>query len=175
MNRAWTPRLLMLVALLALVAAIGLTVTTIRQADVCRQSLAHRAKELEGLTVVRAELAVYETAFGAFDACEVAPPPLTALIGGLLPSGHAPEMRDVSEAGPAGWEQRRQELSFEQVAVSDAITFAHASETPIRDAQGHERPGWRLAQCTVRPIPGRPGVGRVVLVMETLVRGGGGQ
>jgi len=170
MNRPWIMRVVVLVVLLAIAGAAGLTVYTFKQADSYRATMVRRTTDLEGLSAVRSDLAVYEGAHAAFESCQTPPPPLAALIGGLLPAGQAPELRDLSEAGPSGWQRRRHELSFDQVPIADAIKLAQAAETPVRDTAGNERPGWRLVKCAIRPAPGQPGVGRVVLVMEALVK-----
>ncbi len=170
MNRPWMMHVAIGVVLLALAGAAGLTVYTFKEADAYRATMKRRASDLEGLASVRSDLGVYEAAHAAFESCRTPPPPLTALMGGLLPAGPTPELRDLSEPGPSGWQRRRHELSFDQVAIADAITFAQAAETPVRDAEGNQRPGWRLAKCSIRPVPGQPGIGRVVLVMEALVR-----
>ncbi|MDP6491559.1 MAG: hypothetical protein QGH42_07940 [Kiritimatiellia bacterium] len=170
MNRLWITRLSTLLVLAALAGAAGLTLYTLKQADAYRTTMARRTKDLEGLAAVRADLAVYETATAVFESCQAAPPPLRALISGLLPAGQAPEMRDLTEEGPSGWKRARFELSFDQVPAVDALKLALAAEKPVRDKTGCERPGWRLVKCAIRPAPGRPGIGRVVLVMEALVR-----
>ncbi len=170
MNRFWGMRLASLVVVLALAGAAGLTVYTLKQADVYCATMARRTADLQGLADIRADLALYEGAHTAFEASQTPPPPLAALIGGLLPAGQAPEMRDLSESGPSGWQRRRHELSFDQVPIAAAIKLAQAAESPIRDSEVRERPGWRLTKCAIRPAPGQPGVGRVVLVMEALVR-----
>ncbi|MBL7076909.1 MAG: hypothetical protein ISS31_05505 [Kiritimatiellae bacterium] len=170
MSKSWTMRLAVLVVLLALAGAVALTIYTAKQADAYRLTMVRRTTDLEGLAAVRADLAAYEAAYSAFEECQSPAPPLAALIGGLLPAGQAPEMRELSEAGPSGWQRRRHELSFDQVPIADVITLAQAAEQPIRDAEGRERPGWRLVKCAIRPAPGQPGVGRVVLLMEALTR-----
>ncbi len=170
MSRSWATHVAVPVVVLALMGAAVLTVYTFKQADAYSATMNRRTTDLEGLADVRADLAVYEGAHAAFESCQTPPPPLTVLISGLLPAGQAPELRDLSEPGPSGWHRKRHELSFDQVAIADAVKLGRAAEQPVRDSAGNERPGWRLAKCAIRPAPGRPGVGRVVLVMEALVR-----
>lgn len=170
MNRIAIRPLAISGVVLVLAGAVGLTIYTLQRIGDYRATLQRRARDLEGLTTVQADLAIYENAYAVFEACRAAPPPLAALIAGLLPTGQAPAMRDLSEAGPDGWQRRRHELAFDQVPIADAMELARAAEQPLRDAAGNERPGWRLVKCAIRPAPGQPGIGRVVLEMEALAR-----
>ncbi len=170
MSRLWIARLSMLLVLVALAGATGLTFYTLKRAEAYRATMARRTRDLKDLAAVRADLAVYEEARDVFESCQAAPPPLRALVSGLLPAGQAPEMRELSEEGPSGWKHSRFELSFDQVPAAEAVKLALAAEKPVRDKTGCERPGWRLIRCAIRPAPGRPGIGRVVLMMEALVK-----
>ena len=172
MSRVWMPRLVLFVVLLALAAAAGLTLYTVDQARAYSETMARRRKDLDALAVVRAEVAAYEAAHTLFETCQAEPPPLLSLAADRLPGATAPELRDLSEAGPGAWQRRRHELSFDPIAAADALALAVAAGQPLRDAAGNERPGWRLSSCVIRPAPGQPGSGRVVLTLDALVRSG---
>ena len=172
MSRRLIPQITLLVVLLALAGAVALTLYTVDQMGVTRDTMARRTKDLEALALVRGELAVVEAAYACFAESDLLPPALPLLAAATRPGMVAPELRDLSEAGPTGWLLRRHELSFDQVVVADALRFVVAAEEPLANASGRQRPGWRLTKCLIRSSPEQPGSGRVVVTLETLVREG---
>jgi hypothetical protein len=172
MSRVWMPRLVLFGVLLALAAAAGLTLYTIDQARLYAETMTRRSTDLDALAALRAEVAAYEAARTLFETCPTEPPPLLPLAASLLPGAPVPERRDLTEAGTGAWQLRRHELSFDPIAAADALALAVAAGQPLRDAAGNERPGWRLSSCVIRPAPGQPGIGRVVLTLDALVRNG---
>jgi len=170
MSKRWIPRLTLLLVVLALLGAVALTLYTVNQVGASRATMTRRGKDLEALALVRAELAGVEAAHACFSESDQLPPPLAALVKTTLPGNVTPELRDLSEPGPAGWVWRRHELSFDSIVIADALNFVVAAEAPLGDHPGPQRPGWRLTKCLIRATPEQPGSGRVVLVLEALVR-----
>jgi len=149
----------------AVVAAAGLVVVaaTVQSVPPARARLERKARDLQRLEELAAELGACEAAHAAY-AERVAgsrAPELEALWTARGLSAD-PEGTRAERSPPAeGWARVKRAVTFGAGDIGTVMDFVRAAET--------SSPPWRLTRCDIRSAAATGGRGTVSLDMETLV------
>ncbi|MBU4198470.1 MAG: hypothetical protein KKG09_08820 [Verrucomicrobia bacterium] len=148
-------------ATLALIAGIGLTVASLRQATSLAQSLRGRVAVVAELQAMERAKDRYSAAVRRFEALSnTAPVSLSGLAAATVTNA-TPDIREIeSKPLDQGWVLIRSEVIFNDLNLDQLPAFAHAVES--------QRPPWRLVECSITASTQTDGFGRVVLILEAL-------
>ena len=146
----------LLIAAAALMTFLGAG-RTLAMADDFKKK---RSQRLE-LLALQARLARGQSALAAFNTLADAAPADPARLAAEALDGATPRQREMGFTSLAdGWTARRIELEWAEIPLDKAWTFLVRAES--------NRPPWRLAEYRFTAEPGRPGSGRLAVVLEAL-------
>lgn len=148
------------IALLAGAALYGYS--SYRAIGEARERLAEKNRLLTQLAQMEADLSAFTAArdvYASAAADRTADP-------AALPRDTGLTYRDnrVADVPPvaAGWVLHRREVAFHEASLARVMAFVDAAQA--------SRPPWRLVEADIRASAHTPGVGQVVLVLETVER-----
>jgi len=155
-------------AVILLGASVIFTLSTISIVKKKSDYLRSQTAVLERLLGMRAESSSWNEAMKKFcSLSEKAPDNLSSLIKQAAPEVSAGDIKNIPMESVPGWIFHRKEVTFNEIAVSDMITLIRKTEI---SAQTGTRPPWRLVKCSMRAIPGKPGIVRSTLLFQAIER-----
>jgi hypothetical protein len=152
-------------AILLFLVGAAWTAATFRQSAAMRRKITGKLEILAQLQDQRQIRDRQQAALHAWEtAATIEPAPLAGLAASVLTNA-TPEIRERESRGLIeGWTLRQLEVVLNEINLNQLPAFLHAAE--------QARPPWRMAECTITSSRQTDGVGRVVLIVETLTHGG---
>ena len=153
-------RLVWIVALLLLVAGVGLTFMTFGQLDNVNKKLKDNLTDIGMMLQSKSDLSVYIAAKEAYSIIPGAHPVRFESVFDPSNAVAAENIRASEIELSDGWFLLRREVVIADGALDNMMTI-------IRKAEA-QRPPWRLSSCTVKSSAIAAGHGRVVLLFEAM-------
>lgn len=161
MNAKW--QWLIRIGAIALLAGAALHgYSTYRAIADARERLTDKARLLTQLVQLEADLSTFTAAREVYASAAAAPTAdLAALLRNTGLTYRDNRLQDVP-AVPPGWTLHRREVAFHEAPLSQVMAFVDTAQAA--------RPPWRPVEVDIRASAHTPGVGQVVLVLETVER-----
>lgn len=152
-------------ALAVFLAGMLSSIAAIRANTIVSQQIRDKIETLAQLTAIKQTRDRHQAALRAFEGLSNAVPvPLANLCRSAVTNA-TPEIRDRESRNlAAGWTLRQVEVVFSELNLSQAPDLLLATEA--------QRPPWRLTECAIASSRQADGLGRVVLVLEAVGKGG---
>ncbi|MBU0715637.1 MAG: hypothetical protein KJ964_09815 [Verrucomicrobia bacterium] len=152
-------------ALAVFMAGVLAAITTIRQNLELRGKIRNKIETLAQLVAMKQTHDRHQAALRVFEGLSNAAPAALANLGRVIVTNATPEIRERESRNlTAGWTLRQMEVVFSEVDLNQVPGFLQAAEM--------QRPPWRLVECTLASSRQVDGVGRAVLILEAVGKGG---
>jgi hypothetical protein len=152
-------------ALAVFLAGVLASIATIRQNLDLRGKIRNKIETLTQLAAIQQTCDRHQAALRVFEGLSNAQPVSLASIGRAIVTNATPEVRERESRNlAAGWTLWQMEVVFNEVNLSQIPGFLQAAEM--------QRPPWRLVECALASSRQADGVGRVVLILEAVGKGG---
>ncbi|MFH1969168.1 MAG: hypothetical protein ABIJ53_02490 [Verrucomicrobiota bacterium] len=152
-------------ALAVFLAGVLASIVTIRQNLDLRGKIRNKIETLTQLAAIKQTRDRHQAALRVFEALSNAAPTALASVGRITVTNATPEIRERESRNlTAGWTLRQMEVVFSEVNLSQVPSFLQAAEM--------QRPPWRLVECMLASSRQADGLGRVVLILEAVGKGG---
>ena len=153
-------------ALAVFLAGVLASIATIRQNLELRGKIRDKIETLAQLVAMKQTRDRHQAALRVFEGLSNASPVSLASMSRAIVTNATPEIRErESHNLTAGWTLWQMEVVFSEVNLSQVPGFLQAAE--------RQRPPWRLVECTLASSRQADGLGRVVLILEAVGKGGG--
>ena len=153
-------------ALAVFLAGVLASIATIRQNLELRGKIRDKIETLAQLVAMKQTRDRHQAALRVFEGLSNASPVSLASLGRATVTNTTPEIRERESRNlTAGWTLWQMEVVFSEVNLSQVPGFLQAAE--------RQRPPWRLVECTLASSRQADGLGRVVLILEAVGKGGG--
>jgi hypothetical protein len=152
-------------ALAVFLAGVLAAIAAIRQNLDLRGKIQNKIETLNQLVSVQQTRDRHQAALRVFEGLSNASPVSLADLGRVTVTNAMPEIRErASRNLTAGWTLGQMEVVFSEVNLSQVPDFLQAAEM--------QRPPWWLVECTLTSSRKADGLGRAVLILEAVGKGG---